>query len=111
MQIDPFPFAFSPLESPVHALILVGLGVLFWVIGKGNLLMASHPNQVRWQARNNPLLFFATKRSATVGEQRSWMPDGYFRAYKFFGGMGQWIGFAIGSFGLACFVIAIAQNF
>ncbi len=111
MPTDPSTLAFSPFESVAHALLLVSLGVLFWVVGKGNRLMVSHPDQVRWHARHNLLHSFLAGRSATVAEQRSWIPDGYFRAYGFFGVMGQWIGCAVGSFGLACIAIAIAQNF
>ncbi|WP_324752266.1 hypothetical protein [Roseovarius sp. Pro17] len=111
MQIDPFPFPFSPFESPVHALILVIVGVLFWMVGKGNRLVASQPKKVRWLSRHNALHAFVHGRSTTVAEQRTWMPDGHFRVYGLFGVVGQWIGYAVGSIGLVCFAIAIAKIF
>ncbi|WP_371226200.1 hypothetical protein [Roseovarius sp. 2305UL8-3] len=111
MQIEAFPFPFYPLESPLHALVVIGVSVVFWLVGKGNRLIGSNPDFVRWDARNHSFFWFFAKRSASVAEQRIWLPDWHFRMYACGGLLLQWIGCVLGSFGLACLVISLIQNF
>ena len=99
-----------PFENPVHALVPLGMGLIFWMIGTAAREVAKQPDRMREINRHNPWTILFKGRPNTVAEERSQLPNWFFRTYGLAGLMAVWIGYALGAFGASGLVVSLAKK-
>ena len=99
-----------PFENPWHALVLVGLGGLFWMFGTVARSIPKNKDMIRETIRYTPWFMLWHGRQMTKEEANGRLPPLFFHVYGVLGFLAQWVGLAVLTAGLLGLVTSITMK-
>jgi hypothetical protein len=82
-----------PFENPMHSVLIIGFGILYFLVATGIKFAASHKDQL-------PIPVEKVNR----------LPPIFWSAYGGFGRVGQWIGLAVAGMGFLGLIVSISKK-
>lgn len=100
----------DPLINPLHAVLIIGFGVIYWSIATGVRTAAQNMDKIVEMSRHNPWFILFHKRSMTEDEAARRLPPIFWTVYGAMGLGGQVIGHCIMSGGSVALIILLLRK-
>jgi hypothetical protein len=100
-----------PFENPMHAVALIGFGVVVFLFATGIRLVVTHKDKLFGVSIENPSQSQRKGGLFTPVEMNRALSPIFWSVYGGAGRVGQWIGLAVASGGLFALIGSISKKF